>query len=86
MTTALAERICADRIDLLIDLSGHTEGNRLLALRGGRHPFEFTWIGYAGTTGMTAMDYLIADRFHVPPHLEAHYREKILRMPDSYVA
>jgi len=82
---ALADRIRADRIDVLVDLSGHTEGNRLLVFARRPAPIQITWIGYAGTTGMTAMDYLIADRFHVPPHLEAHYRERILRMPDSYV-
>ena len=82
---ALAERIRADRIDLLFDLSGHTEGNRLLVFARRPAPIQITWLGYAGTTGMTAMDCLIADRFHVPPHLEAHYRETILRMPDSSV-
>ena len=82
---ALADRIREDRIDLLFDLSGHTEGNRLLVFARRPAPIQISWIGYAGTTGLTAMDYLIADRFHVPPHLEAHYRETILRMPDSYV-
>jgi predicted O-linked N-acetylglucosamine transferase (SPINDLY family) len=44
-----------------------------------------SWIGYVGTTGLEAMDYLIADRFHVPPGAEVHYRERVLRMPEGYV-
>ena len=79
------EQIRADRIDILFDLSGHTGDHRLLVFARRPAPIQITWIGYVGTTGLAAMDYLIADRFHVPPGAEAHYREKILRMPDGYV-
>ncbi len=48
-------------------------------------PIQVTWAGYAGTTGLTAMDYLLADRYEVPPGTEGYYRERILRMPDGYV-
>ena len=44
-----------------------------------------TWAGYVGTTGLSAMDYLLADRYEVPPGAERHYREQVLRMPDGYV-
>jgi predicted O-linked N-acetylglucosamine transferase (SPINDLY family) len=81
----LADRICEDRIDVLFDLSGHTEGNRLLAFARRPAPIQIAWIGYPGTTGMAAIDYLIADRYHVSPGSEAHFRETILRMPDSSV-
>jgi predicted O-linked N-acetylglucosamine transferase (SPINDLY family) len=82
---ALADHIGEDRIDLLFDLSGHTEGNRLLAFAQRPAPIQIAWIGYPGTTGMAAIDYLIADRYQVPPGSEAHYRETMLRMPDSSV-
>lgn len=82
---ALAERIGEDQIDLLFDLSGHTGRNRLLTFARRPAPVQLTWMGYVGTTGLSAMDYLIADRFHVPGGFEAHYREKVLRMPDSYL-
>jgi predicted O-linked N-acetylglucosamine transferase (SPINDLY family) len=82
---ALAERIRADRIDVLFDLSGHTAGNRLLVFARRPAPIQVTWIGYPCTTGMTAMDYLIADPFHVPPQSDVHYREAILRLPDTSV-
>jgi predicted O-linked N-acetylglucosamine transferase (SPINDLY family) len=81
---ALAEQVRADRIDILFDLAGHT-GQRLLVFARKPAPVQSTWIGYVGTTGLEAMDYLIADRYHVPPDSEPHYRERILRLPDGYV-
>jgi predicted O-linked N-acetylglucosamine transferase (SPINDLY family) len=48
-------------------------------------PIQITWAGYVGTTGLTAMDYLLADRHEVPPEAERYYRERVLRMPDGYV-
>ena len=82
---ALAEQIRADGIDLLFDLSGHTGNNRLLTFARRPAPVQLTWLAYVGTTGLSAIDYLIADRFHVPPGSEQHYRERILRLPDGYL-
>ena len=82
---ALADKIRADSIDLLIDLSGHTGRNCLLTMARRPAPVQFTWAGYVGTTGLSAIDYLIADRFHIPVGWETHYREKVLRMPNGYV-
>jgi predicted O-linked N-acetylglucosamine transferase (SPINDLY family) len=81
---ALAEQIRADGIDILFDLAGHT-GQRLLVFARKPAPIQATWIGYVGTTGLAAIDYLFADRFHVPPGSEAYYRERVLRLPDGYV-
>ena len=82
---ALAAEIRADRIDILFDLAGHTADHRLLVFARRPAPIQISWIGYVGTTGLEAMDYLLADQFHVPPTSEVHYREKILRMPAGYV-
>jgi predicted O-linked N-acetylglucosamine transferase (SPINDLY family) len=80
----LAEQIRADRIDILFDLAGHT-GQRLLVFARKPAPVQTTWIGYVGTTGLAAIDYLIADRYHVTPGSEPYYRERIVRLPDGYV-
>ncbi|MFN5755655.1 MAG: tetratricopeptide repeat protein [Planctomycetia bacterium] len=82
---AIAESIRDDSIDILFDLAGHTGNNRLLVMGHKPAPVQVTWAGYVGTAGLAAIDYLLADRFEVPPELEHHYREKVLRMPAAYV-
>lgn len=79
----VAEQIEHDEIDVLIDLSGHT-GDRLSVFAMKPAPIQVSWFGYVGTTGLAAMDYLLADRFHVRPGEEGFYAEKILRMPHGY--
>ncbi len=81
----LATRIRDDKIDILFDLAGHTACNRMLTFVRKPAPIQITWIGYEGTTGLSAIDYLIADRYMVPEGAESHYREKVLRLPGCYV-
>lgn len=78
---ALAEKIRADGIDILIDLSGHTARNRLLTFARKPAPIQASWIGYPGTTGLQAVDYYLADRFLVPAGFEDQFTEKITRLP-----
>ncbi len=73
----------ADGIDLLVDLSGHTAGNRLPLFARKPAPLQLTMLGYANTTGLDCMDYRITDRYADPPGSEARYVEKLLRMPHS---
>jgi protein O-GlcNAc transferase len=80
---AVAEQVKADEIDILIDLAGHS-GNRLLVFARKPAPIQATWLGYVGTTGVSAMDFLIADRFHVPAGEESFYAESVLRLPHGY--
>ena len=80
---ALAKQIHDDRIDILFDLAGHF-GERLLVFAKKPAPMQVTWFGYVGTTGLRAIDFLLADRFHVLPSEECHSAETALRMPHGY--
>jgi len=81
----LVEQIRADRIDILFDLAGHTAGNRLLVFARKPAPIQITWADYVGTTGLAAIDFILADSYEIPSAAEPHYTERVLRMPDGYV-
>lgn len=79
----LAQKIFEDRIDILIDLSGHTAHNRLPVFARRPAPVQASWLGYFATTGMEAIDYLIADPWTLPKNEEAQFTEQIWRLPET---
>lgn len=80
---ALAQRIHDDAVDILIDLGGHTAHNRLPVFAWKPAPVQASWLGYFGTTGVAAIDYLIADPWTLPVGEESSFTEQIWRLPDT---
>ena len=71
-------------VDILFDLSGHTAGHRLKVFARKPAPLQISWLGYVGTTGVPAMDYVLADPVQAPPHAEADTVERFLLLPHGY--
>lgn len=83
----LADLVRRDRIDILVDLTGHINDNRLLMFARRPAPVQVTWNGYANTTGMRAMDYRITDVYADPPGMTDHlHTERLVRLPEIYMA
>jgi predicted O-linked N-acetylglucosamine transferase (SPINDLY family) len=78
---ALAERVRADGIDILVDLAGHTTHTRLPAFARRPAPVQVSWLGYFNTTGIDTMDWFVTDPHSSPPGQERYFVEKLVRLP-----
>jgi protein O-GlcNAc transferase len=81
----VAHRIRSDQIDILVELAGHTAGNRLdvMALRPA--PVQVTWIGYPNTTGLDTIQYRITDQYADPLDTTQQYSEELVRLPETFL-
>lgn len=80
---AAAALIYQDQLHILLDVSGHTGGNKLPLFAWRPAPVQASWLGYWATTGITAMDYMIADAVSVPAQHQSDFTEQIRYLPDT---
>jgi protein O-GlcNAc transferase len=81
----VADEIADDSIEILVDLAGHTAGNRMRVFARRAAPVQVTYLGYPNTTGLPQIDFRIVDAVTDPPGREAFATETLLRMPGCFV-
>lgn len=79
-----AQRINADGVDILIDVTGYTENHRLEIMAMRPAQIQITWLGFPGSLGADFVDYIIADKTIIPPETEQWFAEKVLTLPHCY--
>jgi predicted O-linked N-acetylglucosamine transferase (SPINDLY family) len=74
------------KLDIIVDLVGHTGKNKLTILAKRPAPIQINYLGYPGTTGAKFIDYIIADKNVIPPKNSENYSEKIIYLPRCFQA
>lgn len=82
-----AQQVLDDRIDVLVDLAGHTSGGgRMLLFAAKPAPVQVSWLGYPNTTGLAAMDYRFTDAIADPEgETDRFHTEKLVRLPHGFL-
>jgi protein O-GlcNAc transferase len=81
---AAADRIFADRIDILVDLQGYTRGNRTEIVASRPAPIQVNWLGFPASMAVDFIDYIVVDKFVVPPSSQAFFTERTAYLPHCY--
>ncbi|XP_011004692.1 PREDICTED: probable UDP-N-acetylglucosamine--peptide N-acetylglucosaminyltransferase SPINDLY isoform X2 [Populus euphratica] len=74
-----------DKVDILVELTGHTANNKLGMMACQPAPVQVTWIGYPNTTGLPTIDYRITDSFADPPDTKQKHVEELIRLPECFL-
>ncbi|KAL0338664.1 UNVERIFIED_CONTAM: putative UDP-N-acetylglucosamine--peptide N-acetylglucosaminyltransferase SPINDLY [Sesamum angustifolium] len=81
----VASMVREDKIDILVELTGHTANNKLGMMACRPAPVQVTWIGYPNTTGLPTIDYRITDALADPPDTKQKHVEELVRLPNSFL-
>ncbi|KAF7077996.1 hypothetical protein CFC21_082476 [Triticum aestivum] len=81
----VATLVREDKVDILVELTGHTANNKLGTMACRPAPIQVTWIGYPNTTGLPAIDYRITDSLADSPNTNQRHVEELVRLPESFL-
>jgi predicted O-linked N-acetylglucosamine transferase (SPINDLY family) len=81
----VVDLIRKDQIDILVDLAGHTQDNRLSVLAYKPAPIQVSFLGYPDTTGMGQVDYRFTDQWADLPDADQYYSERLIRLPTGFI-
>ncbi|KAF8396385.1 hypothetical protein HHK36_018002 [Tetracentron sinense] len=81
----VANMVREDKVDILVELTGHTANNRLGMMACRPAPVQVTWIGYPNTTGLSGIDYRITDLLADPPDTTQKHVEELVRLPECFL-
>ena len=80
----IANMLIDNKVDIAVDLKGHTKGNRLKILSSKPCPVQISYLGYPGTLGTNFIDYLIFDEYVVTKTNRKYLSEKVIYLPNCY--